>query len=357
MKTLATALLLLAASAVDLRGADGMPAKSHPKGYIACKTAKPLLIDGMLTEAAWKSAPWTDDFVDIEGEIRERPRFKTRAKMLWDDTYFYIGAELEEPHVWATLTKRDTVIFIDNDFEVFIDPNGDNQEYYEFEMNARNTVWDLFLPKAYKDSGSAVDSWNIEGLKTAVHVRGTLNNPADTDSGWSVEIAMPWSALKQYAHRPAPPQEGDQWRINFSRVEWVHDIVAGTYHKVAGKREDNWVWSPQWVVDMHRPELWGYVQFSSRKPGQAKFRDDPAWDVKSILHEVYYAQRVFRDSTKQWAQTLEQLHLGAPMASAQHQGLSLQSTSVGFVATMPLKLPNGPTQRWHIRQDARLWEE
>ena len=357
VKPLAIILLLLISSAIDLQGAGGMPAKRHPKGYVACKAEKPLVMDGMLAEPSWKSAPWTDDFVDIEGDMKPLPRFKTRAKMLWDDTYLYIGAELEEPHVWATLTKRDTVIFIDNDFEVFIDPNGDNQEYYEFEMNARNTVWDLLLPKAYKDSGSAVDSWNIEGLRTAVHVRGTLNTPADIDSGWSVEIAMPWSALRQYAHRPAPPQEGDQWRINFSRVEWVHDIVAGTYHKVAGKREDNWVWSPQWVVDMHRPEMWGYVQFSSGKPGQTRFRVDPAWDVKSILHEVYYAQRVFRDSTKQWAQTLDQLHLGAPMAPAQHQGLSLQSTSVGFIATMPLKLPNGATQRWHIRQDARLWEE
>jgi hypothetical protein len=45
------------------------------------------------------------------------------------------------------------------------------------------------------------------------------------------------------------------------------------------------------------------------------------------------------------------------MASAQRQGLSLQLTGDGFIATMPLKLPNGATQRWHIRQDARLWEE
>jgi hypothetical protein len=357
MKTLAAFLVLLTCSALVLHTADCMPTKSHPKGYVACKTAKLLSIDGILNEPAWKSAPWTDDFEDIEGSLKPRPRFRTRAKMLWDDTYLYIGAELQEPHIWGTLTKRDTVIFIDNDFEVFIDPNGDNHEYYEFEMNARNTVWDLFLPKPYKDKGSAVDSWNIEGLKTAVCVRGTLNTPADIDSGWSVEIAMPWKALGQYAHRPAPPDDGDQWRINFSRVEWLHDIVAGTYQKVKGTGEDNWVWSPQWVVDMHRPELWGYVQFSSRKPGQAKFRLDPAWGVKCLLHEVYYAQRAFRDSTKEWAQTLEQLRLGAPVASAQQQGLSLRPTSDGFVVTMPLKLPKGTTQLWHIRQDALLWEE
>ena len=69
--------------------------------------------------------------------------------MLWDDNYFYIAEQLEEPHVWATLTKHDSVIFQDNDFEVFIDPDGDNQEYYEIEINALNTDWDLLLKKAY----------------------------------------------------------------------------------------------------------------------------------------------------------------------------------------------------------------
>lgn len=31
----------------------------------------------------------------------------------------------------------------DNDFEVFLDPDGDNHNYYEIEINAHNTVWDL----------------------------------------------------------------------------------------------------------------------------------------------------------------------------------------------------------------------
>ena len=68
--------------------------------------------------------------------------------MVWDDKYLYFAAEIEEPHVWGTLTQHDSVIFRDNDFEVFIDPNGDTHEYYEFEMNALNTGWDLFLAQA-----------------------------------------------------------------------------------------------------------------------------------------------------------------------------------------------------------------
>lgn len=247
-----------------------------PKEYVCYRTVGKISIDGQLNEASWLKALTTDSFVDIEGDAKPRPRFATRAKMLWDDEYFYIGAEMEEPHVWGTLTKRDSVIFHDNDFEVFIDPNGDRDEYYELEINALNTVWDLFLPKPYRDGGKARHDWNIDGLKTAVKVNGTLNNPADRDKGWSVEIAIPWKALAEYAHKAAPPNDGDQWRVNFSRVEWRHEIVDGQYRKIAKTKEDNWVWSPQGVIDMHLPEMWGVVRFSSFAAGQARSRQDRA---------------------------------------------------------------------------------
>jgi len=68
-----------------------------PRGYVCGFTEKPLVIDGRLDEPAWQAAPWTEDFVDIEGIRRPTPRFRTRAKMLWDNDYLYIGAELEEP--------------------------------------------------------------------------------------------------------------------------------------------------------------------------------------------------------------------------------------------------------------------
>src|SRR5439155_24691190 len=88
----------------------------HPKGYVCYRAPSPITIDGDLKDAAWDAAPWTDAFVDIEGDKQPKPRFRTRVKMLWDDEAFYIAAELEEPHVWATLKEHDSVIFQDNDF-------------------------------------------------------------------------------------------------------------------------------------------------------------------------------------------------------------------------------------------------
>lgn len=225
-------------------------AQPAPLSYDCRRTATPIVIDGKLDDAAWKKAPWTSDFVDIEGAARPTPRFRTRVKMLYDDKYLYIAAQLEEPNVTATLREHDSVIFHDNDFEVFIKPLPQTESYYEFEMNAFNTGWDLFLNKPYSKNGKPDNSWDIAGLKTAVAVQGTINDSSDTDQGWTLEIAYPLDAFHSRQAVPLP-KPGTTWRINFSRVEW----------KPGNPKEDNWVWSPQGVINMHVPERWGYLRF------------------------------------------------------------------------------------------------
>ncbi|HTG45139.1 MAG TPA: carbohydrate-binding family 9-like protein [Verrucomicrobiae bacterium] len=214
----------------------------RPQGYV-CGRAAGMVMDGKLEEKSWAAAEWTSDFQDIEGSAKPKPRFRTRAKMLWDDNYFYIAAELEEAHVWGSLTNHDAVIFQDPDFEIFIDPDGDRHNYYEFEMNALNTGWDLILKKPYIDGGPALNEWEIPGLKTAVQIKGTLNDPRGRDEGWTVEIALPWKVLGEFSRQKSPPQEGDIWRVDFSRVEWHVEIREGKYKKVGGTKEDNWVWN------------------------------------------------------------------------------------------------------------------
>ncbi len=285
-----TLLLLAIFTTAALRQPDAPPAWADPLGYVCYRAAQPIKINGKLDDPAWAAAPWSDAFVDIEGAAKAKPRLKTRMKMLWDDECLYIAAELEEPHLWATLTEHDSVIFHDNDFEVFLDPDGDNQNYCELELNAKNTTWDLLLTKPYRDGGRAINAWEIVGLKTAVHLDGTLNDPRDKDRGWTVEIAWPWQGLKELTSVAVPPRDGEQWRINFSRVEWDLEVVDGKYRKVKGRPEHNWVWSPQGVIDMHRPERWGYLQFSTAKPGSVAFRPDPERHVRDQLHRVYYAQ-------------------------------------------------------------------
>jgi hypothetical protein len=235
-------------------------AQPPPNRYNCRRAASAIRIDGRLDDAAWKRAPWTSAFVDIQGGAQPRPRFRTRAKMLWDDEYFYVAAELEEPHVWATLLEHDSVIFHDNDFEVFLNPSGDGRNYFEFEMNALNTGWDLFLNKPYREGGKADNSWEIPGLRTAVAIQGTLNDASNRDRGWTLEIAFPWAAFASRAP-VSRPNQGESWRVNFSRVEWQIETGDKQYRKVPGRPEDNWVWSPQGLINMHVPDRWGYVEF------------------------------------------------------------------------------------------------
>lgn len=301
-----------------------------PMGYVGVFTPAPVQVDGKLDDPAWAKAPWTADFQDIEGTAKPKPRFRTRAKMVWDDKFLYIGVEMEEPHVWATITQHDAVIFQDPDFEVFIDPDGDRQNYYEFEMNALNTGWDLILPKAYIDGGPAKNEWEIPGLKTAVHIQGTINNPADRDQGWTLEIAMPWKVLGEHARQSAPPKEGDVWRISFSRVEWQIDIRDGKYAKVPGTKEDNWVWAPQGIIDMHRPENWGHVRFTraTTPPADFKPQRDP---VADRLLAVYYAQKDFFKQHQRWAQSLSDL---AILSRADADAVRLRATPTGYEASL-----------------------
>ncbi len=244
--------------------AVAMPKVTLPKSYFCQRIDRLLTLTGHGADPAWSRAEWTDDFVDIEGDKKRSPRFRTRAKLLWNDQFLYVFAELHEPHVWGTLTEKNAIIFHDNDFEVFIDPDGGGENYYEFEMNARNTIWELTLVKRYTQGGPAIHGTNLPGLISAVHIDGTLNDPTDIDRGWSVEIAFPFSGLAKHRRNgPCPPKPGDQWRINFSRVEWTHEVLDGKYRKVPRevKPEDNWVWSPQGLIDMHQPEHWGFLHF------------------------------------------------------------------------------------------------
>jgi hypothetical protein len=332
-----------------------------PPKYLCYRTDRPIKVDGKIDDDTWYEAPWTDYFIDIEGDLKPIPRFKTRVKMLWDDNYFYFAGELEEPDIWGTLTQRDAVIFYDNDFEIFIDPDGDTHQYYELEVNALGTEWDLLLVKPYRDGGPAVDAWDIQGLKTAVYFDGTLNLPGDVDRGWSIEIAIPWEVLKQCAHKDAPPGDGDQWRVNFSRVQWHTRVVNGNYEKLTDSRgknlpEDNWVWSPQGLINMHYPEMWGYVQFSKKYVGDGTdiFESQPAEQARWAMRQLYYKQRTHNMQYGRYTDDVSRLDLENINLPGYSWPPRITVATTIFEAYIE-KQDDG--SRIYITQDGRVWQQ
>ena len=247
-------------------------AAAEPLSYECPLSRMAPEVDGDLSDAAWEKAAWTADFIDIRGKGHAKPRFRTRAKMLRTAEALFVAAELSEPHVWGTLREKNAVIYQDNDFEMFLDPDGDGLNYYEFEINALGTIWELTLDKPYNKGGTAELGTNLPGLKSAVKIQGTLGNPSDQDTGWTVEVAIPWKDLARYrGGAVSSPQPGEVWRINFSRVQWKHAIEDGRYVRIPAHGtkipwtehpEDNWVWSPQGEINMHAPEKWGRLVFA-----------------------------------------------------------------------------------------------
>jgi hypothetical protein len=214
--------------------------------------------------------------------------------MLWDDKFLYVFAKLYENHIWGDITKRDEVIYYNNDFEVFINPNDDVFSYGEIEINALGTEWDLFLNRPYRLKGKADSSWDINGLKSAVYINGTLNDPNDLDDYWTVEIAIPLKEIEKLntSRKDEKVISGDVWRINFSRVNWDFEINNGVYSrkKENGKYlpEYNWVWSPQGIINMHVPENWGYLVFSE---------NNEVFNMTNKLITQHILYTVFREIT------------------------------------------------------------
>jgi hypothetical protein len=309
-----------------------------PESYVAAYAGNPPVIDGAIDDEAWSLAAWTNEFRDIEGSsVPTAPSYATRAKMLWDEEYLYIAAYLEDKHVWAKLTERDQIIYADNDFEVFIDPSGTAHNYYEFEVNAFNTMFDLFLTKPYRSGSHILISWDCKGLKHAVQISGTLNHSSDEDQGWTVEMAIPFRSI---AHTP---KDGELWRLDFSRVQWdTHVSEDGEYIKQTDAKgntlpEHNWVWSPTGAINMHMPERWGYVQFSSLGAGA----DLPAFELpyderqSRYLWLIFYRQQEYFRRHGTYAFSLDKLSIPVDVSvDGKANTLTLSATPQQFTATV-----------------------
>ena len=323
-----------------------------PKTYVCHKADKLILVDGKLNDEAWSNVQWTDSFVDIEGSLKPIPFYDTRAKMTWDDDYFYFGAYLEDPHVWASITARDAVVYKDNDFEIFLDPDGDTHNYYELEVNAFETEWDLILLKPYHDADKvALDSWDIPGLISKVHVDGTINDPSDMDKGWSVEIAIPWRSLIGNFRSKTPPKEGETWKVNFSRVHWDTKIEDGKYVKTDSP-EFNWVWSPQGHIYMHFPHFWGLVQFSEKPPSieKVEFVDDGLDKMRWALRQVYIRQRNYYFKNERYTASLKELNLKDRPIESVPWPPKIMVTPSGWEAELIRE-----DRSMYIKKDGKVW--
>ena len=262
-------------------------AEEQLQSYTCRRLKETIRIDGNLEKECWLTAEKSPPFVDM---VSGDPAFwDTRMAALWNDQGLYVAYWVQEPDVRATLTERDSLIYMENDVEIFV---GGEDCYYELEINALGTVFEVFYiwQDAYRRGGRfdrpefdllnrnvdvlggyqdvvrgekhprgrrwAFRDWDLPGLEVGTRVDGKINDPTHVDRGWTVELALPWKGMEVLAgNRSLPPKAGEVWRMDFSRFEALHFNGLNPFHS------PGWALNAHGVYDSRIPECFSFVEF------------------------------------------------------------------------------------------------
>lgn len=223
--------------------------KDQRVSYTAHQTASDIKIDGRI-DTTWHSDQWSESWRDIvTGEVG---LYRTRFKSAWDKQNLYFLVEAIDPDISSSMDTNHAPLFkYDHTIELFLDPHGDQRNYYELQINAQGARWELTLDKPYSSGGKASSPNELENMKYAIGINGTINDASDIDHSWIVEIAIPWTSMDKLditSTQPFPDM-----RINLSRV-FQHDDDVDTPGQY-------WLWQPMGEFNIHKPEDWGFLQF------------------------------------------------------------------------------------------------
>ena len=241
---LALPVLIGLATAADkyteLQGLDRLPE------YAVKSTKEKIVVDGKLSEPAWsQAAPITLMF---PWDFQTGKKQKTTVKLIRDADTLYVGYEAEDTDITATYENRDDPTYKDDCVEIFIKPSQETDSYFGMEMNARGVLYDYFFPFPKELDKNL----NFNGVQLKTTLRGTLNQRNDQDSGWTLEVAIPFKNFTPLSKRPAP-NYGEKWRVQVNRWDGTEDS--------GGRRLSMWCHPGLKEANPHNPDRFGIVTF------------------------------------------------------------------------------------------------
>lgn len=164
----------------------------------ARRTSQPIQLDGRLTEAEWAGAPVTDSFTQIDPDEGQVASQRTEVRVLYDETFLYVGARLHDSgRITGRLGRRD-MDFGDSDwFGVMIDSYLDHRTAFGFDVNPAGVRHDEIKTIDVDDY-----SWDpVWEAATTVD-----------SSGWTAEYRIPFSQLRFSGARE------QVWGVQFERI-------------------------------------------------------------------------------------------------------------------------------------------
>jgi hypothetical protein len=227
--------------------AQTRPAPPIPS-YEVRRATSPIVIDGKLDDKAWAAAATAE--LTFPWESQTGARQKTVARLLWDDDNLYVSYDCEDADITAQFTQRDDPTYRDDAVEIFINPRPAQQTtaYIGLEMNARGVLYDYLSVALTPTSRLFFKRFNLDGVKVAAALNGTLNESGDKDRSWSLEVSIPWVNFEEFSRRPA---SGAVWTFNLNRWDGVEP----------NRRMSIWSDSMLERPGPHAPERFGEMRF------------------------------------------------------------------------------------------------
>ena len=239
--------LALAAFVALALGCGGVPLAQ----YTCYRSLGDITVDGELNEQSWAKAPGMGEFKLYDGVTASPSR--TTAKMVWDEEFLYVAFWCDDRDIYATLKDHDARLYDQDACGVLVaEVDYGMGLFVEYEVSPQSTTFDMYL--LAPDQG--LIDWNSPGLRAAANVKGSLNDPAEPDGGYTVEMAIPIADVALRRKTMGGVRDGVPLRMNLYRIDYdTPERIGGP-----GAAQTLIAWSPTLVKAFHSPERFGVVR-------------------------------------------------------------------------------------------------
>jgi hypothetical protein len=189
--------------------------------YRSLHSRGPLEIDGTLNEAGWDRAEKLPIHLVYHPKDSTAPIPGGTVQLLWDDQFLYVGFTCKDDDIWSYSKIPDEDLWLGDVVEIFIKPHRDQHAYYEFVIAPNAVLYDARYASRGAGSTHRFRTWS-SGAVVASHTDGTDGDWQDNDRGYTVEIAIPWSAFSAGDRPPA----GETWTFAAFRYDYSKSTEA-----------------------------------------------------------------------------------------------------------------------------------
>ena len=170
----------------------------------------------------------------------------------WDNEYFYAGFQVTDSNVVSKNDSPTSRPQEDDDIEVFIETDGARNATsrtpatYQMAVSAASGAY-----FSVGDGTAVPHPKTVLTYKFASTVEGTLNSVGDKDTGYTIEMAIPWDVLGL----SGPPQPGTQFGFNvISRDRDSISTPATTAYSLSTRVAA--------AADIQNPSKWTTLEFA-----------------------------------------------------------------------------------------------